>query len=257
MAPARRRHAGSARLRPGDDRGPAGTRPTVADPRDLAGHSAVADGAAVLHGQIKLGQWRSFSATQVLAPPRGYIWATTARVAGLPVTGYDRLSSGTGQMRWRLLRLIPVMTAAGPDITRSAYGRLAGEITLLPGAFQATWAQGKRSDTAIATWQFGDDTETTERACAMTASSRSLWSADRATPEGPPSAAAPSGCPSRRRRTSAASSCRRYSAPDGGGAPTGRRKVSSSGPGSQTPSSYSAKSVQQQSAAVAPLSNGH
>jgi hypothetical protein len=116
-----------------------------------------------MHGQIKLGQWRSFSATQVIAPPRGYIWAATARVAGLPVTGYDRLSSGTGQMRWRLLRLIPVMTAAGPDITRSAYGRLAGEIALLPTAFQqATWAQGKCSDTAIAAWQFGDDAETTE-----------------------------------------------------------------------------------------------
>jgi hypothetical protein len=42
------------------------------------------------------------------------------------VTGHDRLSSGTGEMRWRLLRLIPGMTAAGPDITRSAYGRLAG-----------------------------------------------------------------------------------------------------------------------------------
>jgi len=49
-------------------------------------------------------------------------------VFGLPVVGYDRLSSGTAQMRWRLLGLLPVMTAAGPDITRSAAGRLAGEL---------------------------------------------------------------------------------------------------------------------------------
>jgi hypothetical protein len=116
-----------------------------------------------MRGQIRLGQWRPFTARQVLAPPAGYIWAATARLAGLPVTGYDRLSSGTGEMRWRLLRLIPVMTAAGPDTTRSARGRLAGEIALIPTAFrQATWAPGERAGTVTATWHFGDDTETAE-----------------------------------------------------------------------------------------------
>jgi Family of unknown function (DUF6544) len=66
-------------------------------------------------------------------------------------------------MRWRLLRLIPVMTAAGPDTTRSAPGRLAGEIALIPTAFrQATWAPGERAGTVTATWHFGDDTETAE-----------------------------------------------------------------------------------------------
>ena len=67
-----------------------------------------------MHGQIKLGRWRPFTARQVLAPPDGYLWAATARLASLPVTGYDRLSSGAGEMRWRLLRLIPVLTAAWP-----------------------------------------------------------------------------------------------------------------------------------------------
>jgi hypothetical protein len=67
-----------------------------------------------MRGRIKLGRWRPFTARQVLAPPDGYLWAATARVAGLPVTGYDRLGSGAGEMRWRLLRLIPVLTAAGP-----------------------------------------------------------------------------------------------------------------------------------------------
>lgn len=66
-------------------------------------------------------------------------------------------------MRWRLLRLIPVLTAAGPDITRSASGRLAGEIALIPTAFQhATWAWGERPGTTTAAWRFGDDTETAE-----------------------------------------------------------------------------------------------
>src|SRR3954447_2826479 len=116
-----------------------------------------------MHGRIKLGRWRPFTARQVLAPPDGYLWAATARLAGLPVTGYDRLGSGTGEMRWRLLRLIPVLTAAGPDVTRSAYGRMAGEIALIPTAFRhAAWSDGEHADTAVATWQFGDDTETAE-----------------------------------------------------------------------------------------------
>ena len=89
-----------------------------------------------MHGRIKLGRWRPFTARQVLSPPGGYTWAATARLAGLPVTGYDRLISGAGEMRWRLLRLFPVLTAAGPDITRSAYGRMAGEIVLSPTAFR-------------------------------------------------------------------------------------------------------------------------
>jgi Family of unknown function (DUF6544) len=116
-----------------------------------------------MHGRIKLGRWRPFTARQVLSPPGGYTWAATARLAGLPVTGYDRLSSGAGEMRWRLLRLFPVLTAAGPDITRSARGRMAGEIALIPTAFgTAAWTRSEHADTAVATWQFGDGTESAE-----------------------------------------------------------------------------------------------
>lgn len=78
-----------------------------------------------MHGQIRIGRWHDFTATQILAPPDGYIWAATARIGGLPVSGFDRLSSGTGEMSWRFLRMVPVVTAAGPDITRSAAGRMA------------------------------------------------------------------------------------------------------------------------------------
>jgi hypothetical protein len=116
-----------------------------------------------MHGQIKLGRWRPFTARQVLTPSGGYIWAATTRLAGLPVTGYDRLGSGSGEMHWRLLRLIPVLNESGSDVTRSAYGRLAGEIALTPTAYRhATWSRGEYANTAVATWQFGDDTETAE-----------------------------------------------------------------------------------------------
>jgi hypothetical protein len=116
-----------------------------------------------MRGQIKLGRWRPFTARQVLTPPGGYLWAARTRLAGLPVTGYDRLGPGGGEMRWRLLRLIPVLNGSGPDVTRSACGRLAGEIVLIPTAFRhASWSRGEQADTAVATWRFGDDTETAE-----------------------------------------------------------------------------------------------
>jgi hypothetical protein len=109
-----------------------------------------------MQGEIRLGRWRSFTATQVAAPPAGYIWAARASIFGVPVVGFDRLSSGTGQMCWRLLSLIPVVTAEGPDITRSAAGRLASEFVMVPTTFRAaTWRLGDRSDTAVATWRIG------------------------------------------------------------------------------------------------------
>jgi hypothetical protein len=116
-----------------------------------------------MHGTIRLGTWRRFTATQVLAPPDGYIWAATARVIGLPVVGYDRLSSGTARMRWRLLGVIPVMNAAGPELARSAAGRLAAEVVLAPTAFRAaTWTAGDLPDTVVGLWHIGGDEQRVE-----------------------------------------------------------------------------------------------
>lgn len=113
-----------------------------------------------MRGEIRLGRWWPFTARQVLAPPDGYIWAATARIFGFPVTGYDRMSSGSAEMRWRMLGVIPVMTAGGVDIRRSAAGRLAGECALVPTTFhQATWAATDHDDTVRATWQLGEDRE--------------------------------------------------------------------------------------------------
>ena len=114
-----------------------------------------------MRGQIRLGTWRPFTARQVLTPPSGFRWSATARVAGLPVTGYDRYGAGVGRMRWRLLGVVPVMTGSGPDVTRSAAGRLAGEGTCwLPTAFGAAqWSPGPDPDSAVATWTVGGEDE--------------------------------------------------------------------------------------------------
>lgn len=125
--------------------------------RSIAPGTPLAPSAGLtMHGTIRLGAWRKFTATQVLAPPAGYIWAARASVFGVPVTGYDRLSSGVGQMQWRLLGLLPVMTADGPDLVRSAAGRLASEFVLVPTTFrQASWRVGDEPDTVVAGWQIG------------------------------------------------------------------------------------------------------
>jgi hypothetical protein len=86
------------------------------------GTQLVSGTGLTMHGTIRLGAWRRFTARQVLRPPDGYIWAATAHVFGVPVTGYDRFSSGTATMRWRLLGVLPVVTADGADVARSAAG---------------------------------------------------------------------------------------------------------------------------------------
>lgn len=115
-----------------------------------------------MEGQIRLGSWRPFTAWQVLSPPSGFIWAAETRVAGVPVTGYDRYSGATGEMRWRLLGVVPVMSATGPDVSRSAAGRLAGEAVLLPTVFRhADWTAGAEPDTTVMRWRLAGSEERT------------------------------------------------------------------------------------------------
>jgi len=85
-----------------------------------------------MHGHIKLERWLPFKAEQVIRRDRGMIWKATARVSGISVSGYDRLVDGEGAMRWKLMGILPVMKASGPDITRSAAGRVIGESMWLP-----------------------------------------------------------------------------------------------------------------------------
>lgn len=100
--------------------------------------AAVEPGTAValsarlrMRGRIKIGRWAPFTARQLLSPHVGFVW--TARAAGL-VTGSDRFVDGHGEMDWRLLGMIRVMRASGPDISRSAAERAAAEAVWLPTA---------------------------------------------------------------------------------------------------------------------------
>ncbi len=101
-----------------------------------------------MHGEIKLRRWLPFLAEQVIRRDRGMIWSATIRMHGLPVRGFDRLLDGEGAMRWKLLGIIPLITASGPDISRSAAGRLQAESVWLPSMLcgeDVTWTGLTRS----------------------------------------------------------------------------------------------------------------
>ena len=114
-----------------------------------------------MRGTIRLGRWRDFRAQEVLSPPDGFVWAASVRAMGLRITGFDRYSAATGEMRWRAFGLVPVSTAHGTDVTRSAAGRLAAEgITFLPTAYRwYTWTACEQPDVAVATLSVGGTPE--------------------------------------------------------------------------------------------------
>jgi hypothetical protein len=111
-----------------------------------------------MHGEIRLGGWSRFTAVQRSSVSGGFVWAATARVRGLPVVGFDRWTRGAGEMRWRLLGALPVQSAEGEDVTRSAAGRHAGELLLaMPGAAlspEVSW-RSIGADRAVAALQLG------------------------------------------------------------------------------------------------------
>jgi hypothetical protein len=60
------------------------------------------------------------------------------------IRGSDRYVGGSGGMAWKLLGLVPVVRAEGPDASRSAAERAAGESIWVPTALAAgdaaTWS---------------------------------------------------------------------------------------------------------------------
>jgi hypothetical protein len=92
-------------------------------------------------GHIKIGRWIPFRAEETLTPHRGFVWA--ARAGGI-ITGSDRYVDGEGAMDWKLLGLLPVMRATGPDVSRSAAERAAAEAIWVPTSlfprFGASWS---------------------------------------------------------------------------------------------------------------------
>lgn len=85
-----------------------------------------------MHGEIKLKRWLPFEAEQIISWQRGMIWRAAVQMQALSIRGSDTWVDGEGAMRWRLFGIVPVMSASGPDITRSAAGRVNIESIWLP-----------------------------------------------------------------------------------------------------------------------------
>jgi hypothetical protein len=117
--------------------------------------NALADGRALpgsvyltMEGKIGLqpgAEKQSFIARQVISRT-GLVWAATVGSRWLRIVGDDSYGNGRGAMAWYLWGLIPVVRAEGPDISRSAAGRVAIELgVVLPSALLpsegARWEQ--------------------------------------------------------------------------------------------------------------------
>jgi len=96
----------------------------------------LAPGAALLTGveaewtgHLRLGRtWRTFYSRGRSTLTGGFVWSARTRVAGLPVTGFDRYTRDEGEMRWRVLGRLRLIGASGDEVTRSAAGRHAAEL---------------------------------------------------------------------------------------------------------------------------------
>jgi hypothetical protein len=79
-------------------------------------------------GQIRLSRrWFPFTARQLLRAGVGFVWQPDVGGRVLRFVGADVLGPAGASMEFRLHGRIPVVRADGPDIARSAAGRLAAE----------------------------------------------------------------------------------------------------------------------------------
>lgn len=81
-----------------------------------------------LSGEIRLGRrWLPYTARQVLVARVGFVWQPVVGSGLLRFSGADVLTTSGATTEFRLRGLVPVVRASGPDVTRSAAGRLAAE----------------------------------------------------------------------------------------------------------------------------------
>jgi hypothetical protein len=103
-----------------------------------------------MEGEIKLGgRWFPFTAAEVLRAGTGVVWAPVVGGRLLRFTGADVFGPGDARMEFRLHGRIPIVRESGPDVARSAIGRVAGEA--------AVWLPQALTPQAGARWEPIDD----------------------------------------------------------------------------------------------------
>jgi hypothetical protein len=70
-----------------------------------------------------------------LLAAQGLIWQASVGAGTRRISGHDLFADGEASMRWFLWGIVPIVQASGPDLSRSAAGRVALEVALwLPSA---------------------------------------------------------------------------------------------------------------------------
>lgn len=74
------------------------------------------------------------TATEVIVGGRGFVWEARVHLGPLPVAVTDFYANGVGEVQIAALGAVPLQTEAGPGVSRSSRGRLAGETIWTPAA---------------------------------------------------------------------------------------------------------------------------
>lgn len=109
-----------------------------------------------MDGELRAGRWMPFTAEQAIVAGRGFRWQPVVGRRLVRLTGADRYAPGVASVDFRLHGLVPVARSSGPDVDRSAVGRLAAEtVAWLPQALTpqcgARWApvDDRRADVTL------------------------------------------------------------------------------------------------------------
>lgn len=104
-----------------------------------------------MSGDIKLGgRWLPFTAVQILRAGTGFVWAPIVGGRFFRFTGADVYGPDGARIDFRFRTRIPIVRGSGPDIERSAAGRLAAETV--------AWLPQALTPQAGATWEPIDET---------------------------------------------------------------------------------------------------
>src|ERR1043165_3589891 len=115
-----------------------------------------------MHGSIKLKSWYPFQAEEVIHWGRGLIWQAKVKMRGLTILGGDSFVDNRAEMRWKLFGILPLVYASGPDITRSAAGRMNVEAIWLPSVLTHHHVQWNENDLLHPQARFSAHGETAE-----------------------------------------------------------------------------------------------
>jgi hypothetical protein len=114
--------------------------------------------------RLKPGQeWMPMKASQVLAPPKGFVWRAEVGDGLMRFSGGDHYANGSGRVRFWLWGIIPLVRQEGPNVSRAALGRMVCETIWLPSSLLpqrgVKW-EASDDESARATMKIGEETIT-------------------------------------------------------------------------------------------------